>query len=137
QVPARHRRHERARHARPARGRPVLAHRVQRGRWRSRSLDGVYGHLSVLRQRPTRSDARQELSRQLLRPGADPMHVKGIRTMRKIVMLTVLFHSLAAHAAVTGKIEGIVTDKATKKPLAGVTVVVSGPALQGEQADFT
>src|SRR5262249_40976511 len=55
----------------------------------------------------------------------------------KIVMLTVLFHSLAAHAAVTGKIEGIVTDKATKKPLAGVTVVVSGPSLQGEQADFT
>jgi hypothetical protein len=41
-----------------------------------------------------------------------------------------------AHAAVTGEIKGKVTDDAGK-PLAGVTVVVTSPALQGEQAELT
>jgi len=42
-----------------------------------------------------------------------------------------------AYAAVTGNIAGVVTDQATGKALAGVTVTVSGPALQGEQTEFT
>src|SRR5947199_6903125 len=42
-----------------------------------------------------------------------------------------------AHAAVTGSIEGTVTDQATGKRLAGVTVTVTSPALQGEQTEFT
>jgi hypothetical protein len=42
-----------------------------------------------------------------------------------------------AHAAITGNVAGVVTDQATGKPLAGVTVTVSGPALQGEQTEFT
>ncbi|HEX6837001.1 MAG TPA: TonB-dependent receptor, partial [Polyangia bacterium] len=43
----------------------------------------------------------------------------------------------AARAAVTGSIEGTVTDQATGKKLAGVTVTVTSPALQGEQTEFT
>ncbi len=42
-----------------------------------------------------------------------------------------------AYAATTGNIAGVVTDQATGKALAGVTVTVSGPALQGEQTEFT
>src|SRR5512139_1020974 len=41
-----------------------------------------------------------------------------------------------AHAAVTGEIKGKVVDDGGK-PLAGVTVVVTSPALQGEQAELT
>lgn len=41
-----------------------------------------------------------------------------------------------ANAAVTGEIKGKVVDDAGK-PLAGVTVVVTSPALQGEQAELT
>jgi hypothetical protein len=44
--------------------------------------------------------------------------------------------SSLAHAAVVGEIKGKVTDEAGK-PLAGVTVVVTSPALQGEQAELT
>jgi hypothetical protein len=44
---------------------------------------------------------------------------------------------LPAHAAITGSVAGVVTDQATRKPLAGVTVTISGPALQGEQTEFT
>jgi hypothetical protein len=42
-----------------------------------------------------------------------------------------------ARAAVTGSISGVVTDGATGKKLAGVTVTVTSPALQGEQTEFT
>src|SRR6266511_3471447 len=42
-----------------------------------------------------------------------------------------------ARAAVTGSIGGVVTDGATGKKLAGVTVTVTSPALQGEQTEFT
>jgi hypothetical protein len=49
-----------------------------------------------------------------------------------------LFASINAYAgSTTGKIEGVVTDKGTGKPLAGVTVVVTAVSLQGEQADLT
>ena len=58
--------------------------------------------------------------------------------VRTIVTGLLLFVSINAYAgSTTGKLEGIVTDKATGKPLAGVTVVVSGVSLQGEQADLT
>ena len=43
----------------------------------------------------------------------------------------------SAYAAVTGAIEGTVTDQASGKRLAGVTVTVTSPALQGEQTEFT
>ena len=36
-----------------------------------------------------------------------------------------------------GKIQGTITNQDTGRPLAGVTVVVSGPSLQGEQTEFT
>ena len=36
-----------------------------------------------------------------------------------------------AHAAITGNVAGVVTDQATHKPLAGVTVTVSGPRPAG------
>lgn len=42
-----------------------------------------------------------------------------------------------AHAAVSGSIEGVVTEQSTNKPLAGVTVTATSPALQGEQTEFT
>ena len=42
-----------------------------------------------------------------------------------------------ARAATTGTIEGTVTEQASGKRLAGVTVTVTSPALQGEQTEFT
>ena len=36
-----------------------------------------------------------------------------------------------------GQIKGVVTSDVDGKPLAGVTVVVTGPALQGEQVEIT
>ncbi|HLH28356.1 MAG TPA: TonB-dependent receptor, partial [Acidimicrobiales bacterium] len=47
------------------------------------------------------------------------------------------FAAPALGALVTGNVEGRVTDETTGKPLPGVTVSVSGPALQGEQTEFT
>ncbi len=52
-------------------------------------------------------------------------------------LLGVLLIPATAHADVTGNIEGVVTDQATGKKLAGVTVTVTSPALQGEQTEFT
>src|SRR5690349_7447707 len=43
----------------------------------------------------------------------------------------------ARAAVTTGNIEGRVLDEATGKPLAGVTITVNSPALQGEQTEFT
>lgn len=40
-------------------------------------------------------------------------------------------------ASITGQIQGRVLNEETGQPLAGVTVVVSGPALQAEQAEST
>jgi hypothetical protein len=53
------------------------------------------------------------------------------------LLLGVLFAASTAQAAVTGSIEGTVTDQATGKRLAGVTVTCTSPALQGEQTEFT
>jgi hypothetical protein len=53
------------------------------------------------------------------------------------LLLTLALVPRAALAATTGNIEGVVTDQATGKKLAGVTVTVTSPALQGEQTEFT
>jgi hypothetical protein len=67
-----------------------------------------------------------------------------IATVKKTRLLTWALPALlglivpaTAHAATTGNIEGVVTDQATGKKLAGVTVTVTSPALQGEQTEFT
>jgi hypothetical protein len=64
-----------------------------------------------------------------------------MRSLMRLAGATLLFVLAlvprAAHAAVTGAIEGTVTDQATGKRLAGVTVTVTSPALQGEQTEFT
>jgi hypothetical protein len=54
-----------------------------------------------------------------------------------VLLLALALAPRAAYAAVTGSIEGTVTDQATGKRLAGVTVTVTSPALQGEQTEFT
>jgi hypothetical protein len=54
-----------------------------------------------------------------------------------VLLLALALVSRNAHAAVTGSIEGTVTDQASSKKLAGVTVTVTSPALQGEQTEFT
>lgn len=69
--------------------------------------------------------------------------MKAQSALRVILALTLALLVLAfplgrlARAAVTGSIEGTVVDAEKRKPLAGVTVTVTGPALQGEQTDFT
>src|SRR5579859_7732097 len=67
---------------------------------------------------------------------------KSMRSMNSIRGAMLLLSGVVlaphlAHAAITGNVAGIVTDQTTKKPLAGVTVTVSGAALQGEQTEFT
>jgi hypothetical protein len=54
-----------------------------------------------------------------------------------VLLLALVLAPRPALAAVTGNIEGTVTDQATGKKLAGVTVTVTSPALQGEQTEFT
>ncbi len=54
-----------------------------------------------------------------------------------LVLAALALAPRAAYAAVSGSIEGVVTDQATGKKLAGVTVTVTSPALQGEQTEFT
>jgi hypothetical protein len=53
------------------------------------------------------------------------------------LMLAFALGPRTAAAAVTGAIEGTVTDQASGKRLAGVTVTVTSPALQGEQTEFS
>ena len=53
------------------------------------------------------------------------------------LIVAVTFAPRSARAAVTGAIEGTVTDQGTGKRLAGITVTVTSPALQGEQTEFT
>src|SRR2546423_1818919 len=53
------------------------------------------------------------------------------------LLLALTFAPRSAYAAVTGAIEGTVTDQASGKRLAGITVTVTSPALQGEQTEFT
>jgi hypothetical protein len=52
-------------------------------------------------------------------------------------LLALLLVPATARAETTGNIEGVVTDQATGKKLAGVTVIATSPALQGEQTEFT
>jgi len=59
------------------------------------------------------------------------------RTAAVVLLVAFTYAPRAARAAVTGAIEGTVTDQGTRKPLAGVTVTVTSPALQGEQMEFT
>lgn len=54
-----------------------------------------------------------------------------------LLILGAALTPIVAQAAITGNIAGVVKDEATNKPLAGVTVTVSGPSLQGEQTEFT
>src|SRR3954466_2086108 len=61
--------------------------------------------------------------------------IQGILT--GLVALALLLSAGRARAAVTGTVRGTVIDDQTKKPMSGVTVTVSGPALQGEQTEFT
>ncbi len=42
-----------------------------------------------------------------------------------------------AQSSTTGAVRGRIVDKATKEAVIGATVVVSGPALQGQQAEIT
>ena len=53
------------------------------------------------------------------------------------LLLCALASMAHAQGLATGNISGRVTDEATGKSLPGVTVTVSGPALQGEQTEFT
>src|SRR5688572_16697315 len=50
---------------------------------------------------------------------------------------TVAPDDAAAQSNTTGAIQGKVTDEASGEPLAGVTIVVSSPALQGTQTAFS
>ncbi len=43
----------------------------------------------------------------------------------------------SAQTTTTGAVRGIVTDKATGDAVAGATVIATGPALQGQQAEIT
>lgn len=43
----------------------------------------------------------------------------------------------AAQSSTTGVVRGAIVDKATKDPVIGATVSVTGPALQGQQAEIT
>ncbi|HEV3141166.1 MAG TPA: TonB-dependent receptor, partial [Vicinamibacterales bacterium] len=54
-----------------------------------------------------------------------------------VLLLALAVAPRVAFAATSGNIEGTVTDQATGKRLAGVTVTVTSPALQGEQTEFT
>ena len=58
---------------------------------------------------------------------------------KKIIVVVALMLAFGrlARAAVTGAIEGIAVEGENGKPLPGVTVSVTGAALQGEQTEFT
>jgi Carboxypeptidase regulatory-like domain/TonB dependent receptor len=46
-------------------------------------------------------------------------------------------HDASAQTSTTGAVRGRIIDKKTKEPVIGATVVVTGPALQGQQAEIT
>ncbi len=55
-----------------------------------------------------------------------------------LVLLGFLLSTGAAQAQIQfGQIQGVATHRDTGRPLAGVTVVVTGPALQGDQTEIT
>src|SRR4051812_29372175 len=53
------------------------------------------------------------------------------------LLLVLALAPRTSHAAVTGSIEGTVTDQQTGGKLAGVTITATSPALQGEQTEFS
>ncbi|HEX2572963.1 MAG TPA: TonB-dependent receptor [Polyangia bacterium] len=57
--------------------------------------------------------------------------------LARVLLCVLLLPSTFAWAGTRGNIAGLVTDLATGKPLAGVTVTATSPALQGEQTEFT
>ena len=59
------------------------------------------------------------------------------RWWRPLACLLLLGHARPARAQLTGTIVGAVSDAATGKPLAGVVVVATSPALQSEQTAST
>ena len=69
------------------------------------------------------------------------MPLNGVSSIVRISATALLvafsFAPRIARAAVTGSIEGTVTDQASGKRLSGITVTVTSPALQGEQTEFT
>ena len=80
--------------------------------------------------------------RPIARYGARPCDGTAVRLPRGAALLFSAFLALlwapSAHAQMqAGQIQGLVTSDATGKPLAGVTVTVSGPALQGDQVEIT
>ncbi len=46
-------------------------------------------------------------------------------------------HDAVAQSSTTGNVRGRILDKKTKDPVIGATVVITGPALQGQQAEIT
>ncbi len=65
------------------------------------------------------------------------MLIKKLALLGSLVLVCSLGQRAFAQTAVTGAIQGVVTDKATGDGLAGVTVVVTSPALQGTQSAIT
>ena len=66
------------------------------------------------------------------------LHLKLSQTLLLSGLATVPFVPSIAWAQLQlGQIQGNITNEETGKPLQGVTVVVSGPALQGEQSEIT
>ncbi len=59
--------------------------------------------------------------------------------MRWALVCCALLAPLGARAAVNGSLTGLVTEEVEgkRRPVAGATVTASGPALQGEQTEFT
>ncbi len=66
------------------------------------------------------------------------LHLKLSQTLLLSGLAAVPFVPSIAWAQLQlGQIQGNITNEETGKPLQGVTVVVSGPALQGEQSEIT
>jgi hypothetical protein len=59
------------------------------------------------------------------------------RIAQGLIWLALAALAAPASAAVTGSIEGRVVDEGTRKPMAGITVTVTSPALQAEQTEFS
>lgn len=77
------------------------------------------------------ASAGQALARPLLRRLSLPALVSGG------VAIATLYAPSAMAQIQFGAIQGVVTNQENGKPLPGVTVVVSGPALQGDQTEVT
>ena len=66
------------------------------------------------------------------------LHVKLSKTLLLPVLSAVPFVPSVAWAQLQlGQIQGNITNEDNGRPLQGVTIVVTGPALQGEQSEIT